>query len=251
MVRSALFAAWIAASTVSAQFITPPTDLKSVVGNGGYGVRYKEVPSGICETVEGVKSYSGYIDVAEDEHLFFWFFEARNQDPKTAPLTLWLNGKCKIQAQSLAASLTFTGGPGDPSMVGLFSENGPCWIDYDGNLQFNEYSWTNSSNMLYLDQPTTTGLSYSIPVNAYTTSNGYIATLPDANCPDYAPADSCGTVSSSNSSLTANSTTAAAPNVWRALQGFTGAFPEYSSNGIHLSVSARIILQFCRANQIQ
>ncbi|CAK4028829.1 serine carboxypeptidase [Lecanosticta acicola] len=223
---------------VSAQFITPPSDLKSVQGNGGYPVRYKEVPQGICETVEGVKSYSGYtrvpiqhvntlltpsryVDVAEDEHLFFWFFEARNQDPTTAPLTLWLNG-----------------GPGDPSMVGLFAENGPCWVDYDGNLQFNEYSWTNSSNMLYLDQPTSTGLSYSVPVNAYTTADGYIATLPDTTCPDYAPADSCGTLSSSNASWTANSTIAAAPNVWRALQGFTGAFPQYSKNGVHLSTES-------------
>lgn len=42
-----------------AQFITPPTDMKTAVGYGGYNVRYKEVPAGICETVNGVKSYSG------------------------------------------------------------------------------------------------------------------------------------------------------------------------------------------------
>lgn len=154
------------------------------------------------------KIYS-YVDVAEDKHLFFWFFEARNQDPTTAPLTFWYNG-----------------GPGDSSMVGLFSENGPCWVDYNGNLQFNEYSWSNASNMLYLDQPTDTGFSYSIPVNAYTSADGYIVTLPDAICPDYAPAGSCGTLSSANVSLTSNSTPSAAPDVWAALQGFVGMYNE-------------------------
>ena len=44
----------------SAQFVPAPTDLISATGAAGYNVRYKEVPSGICETVEGVKSYSGY-----------------------------------------------------------------------------------------------------------------------------------------------------------------------------------------------
>ena len=204
----------------TAQFIEAPTDLISTTGNG-YTVRYKEVPSGICETVEGVKSYSGYIDVAADEHLFFWFFESRCENPEKAPLTLWLNG-----------------GPGDPSMVGLFSNNGPCSVDYDGNVQYNKYSWNNASNVLYLDQPTTTGFSYSIPVNAYTSENGHIITLPDAVCPDFAPVDSCGTLSSSDASLTANSTPNDAPNLYKALQGFTGAFPDYASNGIHISTES-------------
>lgn len=42
------------------QFINAPTDLANTTGSAGYSVRYKEVPGGICETVEGVKSYSGY-----------------------------------------------------------------------------------------------------------------------------------------------------------------------------------------------
>lgn len=46
-------------ATVSAQFISAPIDLIQTTGCGDYPVRYKEVPSGICETVEGVKSYSG------------------------------------------------------------------------------------------------------------------------------------------------------------------------------------------------
>lgn len=45
----------------SAQFVSPPTDLINATGAAGYNVRYKEVPNGICETIEGVKSYSGYV----------------------------------------------------------------------------------------------------------------------------------------------------------------------------------------------
>lgn len=35
-----------------------------------------------------VKSISGYLDVSETKHLFFWFFESRDQ-PKEDPLVLW------------------------------------------------------------------------------------------------------------------------------------------------------------------
>jgi len=71
-----------------AQFVPAPTDLINATGYAGIPVRYKEVPTGICELDPDVKSYSGYADVDEDQHIFFWFFEARNQDPKTAPLTV-------------------------------------------------------------------------------------------------------------------------------------------------------------------
>lgn len=42
-----------------AQFVPAPTDLISKIGYANYTVRYKEVPSGICETTPGVASYSG------------------------------------------------------------------------------------------------------------------------------------------------------------------------------------------------
>lgn len=37
-------------------------------------------------------------------------------------------------------------------MIGLFQENGPCSIDSDGNVQNNVYSWTEASNMIFIDQ---------------------------------------------------------------------------------------------------
>lgn len=80
------------ASLAFTQFVEPPSNLTTKTGHAGINVRYKEVPAGICEQRSDIKSYSGYADVAEDEHIFWWFFEARNGDSTTAPLTIWING---------------------------------------------------------------------------------------------------------------------------------------------------------------
>ncbi|TGO41276.1 hypothetical protein BHYA_0024g00550 [Botrytis hyacinthi] len=211
-----------AATSVAAQFVKAPTDLINATGYLDLPVRYKEVPTGICETQEGVKSYSGYVDVEEDQHVFWWFFETRNGNASEAPLTVWING-----------------GPGSSSMIGLFEENGPCYIDAEGSVINNPYSWNNVSNMIYIDQPTQVGFSYSIPVNGYVDpSSGYIITLPNATCPDYAQGSDCGTYSYGNESLTVNTTQAGAPNFWKTLQGFMGAFPEYSRNGFHFATES-------------
>jgi hypothetical protein len=55
------------ASAALAQFVTPPTDLINATGYMGIPVRYKEVPTGICELDSNVKSYSGYVDVADNQ----------------------------------------------------------------------------------------------------------------------------------------------------------------------------------------
>jgi carboxypeptidase C (cathepsin A) len=223
MYSSTFFVAVLAVCHLTfAQFVTPPTGLKSAKGYANVTVRYKQVPSGICELDPKVKSYSGYADVAEDQHIFWWFFEARTVDPKTAPLTVWING-----------------GPGSSSMIGLFQENGPCRINSDGDVVNNTYSWSQVSNMLFIDQPTQTGFSYSVPIPAYVDPvSGYIVELPNNTCPDYAADWGCGTYSSPNETLTASSTPQGAPNFWKTLQGFMGAFPQYSRHGFYFSTES-------------
>lgn len=94
--------------------------------------------------VDTVKQYSGYLDDdEEDKHLFYWFFESRN-DPKNDPVVLWLNG-----------------GPGCSSLTGLFLELGPAAVNKKLELVNNPYSWNNNASVIFLDQPVNVGYSYS------------------------------------------------------------------------------------------
>ena len=102
------------AVTTNAQLPAKVNDLTTIVGVNGTSVRYKL--NELCETTPDVKSYSGYIDIAEDKHLFFWFFESRNQ-PSSDPITLWLNG-----------------GPGADSLGGLL--NGRTTLRYTKDSSF-------------------------------------------------------------------------------------------------------------------
>lgn len=94
--------------------------------------------------VDKVKQYSGYLDDDEDDkHLFYWFFESRN-DPENDPVVLWLNG-----------------GPGCSSLTGLFMELGPSSITKDGDVKYNPSSWNANASVIFLDQPVNVGYSYS------------------------------------------------------------------------------------------
>ncbi|KIS67893.1 putative carboxypeptidase 2 [Mycosarcoma maydis] len=210
-------------NTISAQFVQPPTDLKTTKGYLDIPVRYKQVPTGTCETNPNVKSFTGYVDVQEDEHIFFWFFEARNEKPENAPLTVWING-----------------GPGSSSMIGLFQELGPCSVDSNGTVVNNPYAWNNASNMIFIDQPATTGFSYTKLVPGYVDpSTESLVALPSNECPEYAQAyGTCGTYSAANVTLTANTTGSAAENFYRTLQGFMGAFPQYSREDFHFATES-------------
>lgn len=108
-----------------------------------YNLRTKKVDPAKLG-VDKVKQYSGYLDDEEnDKHLFYWFFESRN-DPKNDPVVLWLNG-----------------GPGCSSLTGLFMELGPSSIDENIEVKFNPKSWNANASVIFLDQPVNVGYSYS------------------------------------------------------------------------------------------
>ncbi|ORY86969.1 Alpha/Beta hydrolase protein [Protomyces lactucae-debilis] len=93
--------------------------------------------------VDDTKQHVGYLDVEENKHFFYWFFESRN-DPKNDPIVLWLNG-----------------GPGCSSLTGLFFELGPASIKSDGKtIKHNPHSWNNNASVIFLDQPLNVGYSY-------------------------------------------------------------------------------------------
>lgn len=95
-------------------------------------------------------SFSGYLTVNETHknNLFFWFFPAESLASQ-APLVVWLQG-----------------GPGWPSLFGLFKENGPFLMGWDPDnakpkLLNNLYKWTKNHNMLYIDNPVGAGFSFT------------------------------------------------------------------------------------------
>ncbi|CAG8621641.1 27636_t:CDS:10, partial [Racocetra persica] len=109
-----------------------------------YRIKFKEPR--LCDKT--VQQYSGYFDIKDTKHLFFWFFESRSK-PQEDPIVLWLSG-----------------GPGNPSVKSLYFELGPCFVNPGGNdTTLNPYSWNNNSSLIFLDQPINTGYSYGDDVS--------------------------------------------------------------------------------------
>ncbi|KAI5014446.1 hypothetical protein ZWY2020_055836 [Hordeum vulgare] len=75
--------------------------------------------------------------------LFYFFFESRRHK-KEDPVVIWLRG-----------------GPSCSSELALFYENSPFHIADNMSLLWNEFGWDQESNLIYVDQPTGTGFSYS------------------------------------------------------------------------------------------
>ena len=142
--------------------------------NINYELSTNTVPPDFCDP--NSNSFSGYFGVKgskfdtsnsnSHKHYFYWFFDRRstslsgiqqNQtDENEIPLLIWLNG-----------------GPGCSSLLGLLEENGPCLINPDGHsTRINPYSWTEAAHVLYLDQPSLAGYSYSDVINSDDRSKG-------------------------------------------------------------------------------
>ncbi|KAJ3551296.1 hypothetical protein NM688_g4786 [Phlebia brevispora] len=95
-------------------------------------------------------SWSGLLPISSDPNetrqLFFWFFPPGPQG-STEDLIFWTNG-----------------GPGCSSLEGLLQENGPfSWSWGQALPTQNEFSWTNLSSVLFVEQPVGTGFSQGVP----------------------------------------------------------------------------------------
>ncbi|KAJ1658729.1 hypothetical protein IWQ61_002087 [Dispira simplex] len=122
-----------------------------------YRLRIREPK--LCDST--VKQYSGYLDVGQNKHFYFWFFASRH-NPTGDPVILWLNG-----------------GPGCSSMTGLLMELGPCRVNDQGDgLLPNPHAWNNRANLIFLDQPMNVGYSHGQGVfNSVTASEDVYAFL--------------------------------------------------------------------------
>ncbi|KAI4304699.1 hypothetical protein MLD38_040173 [Melastoma candidum] len=65
------------------------------------------------------------------------------------------------QQQGNPVVIWLTGGPGCISAFALFYENGPFHITNNLSLAWNYFRWDKVSNIIYVDQPTGTGFSYT------------------------------------------------------------------------------------------
>ncbi|KAL6304126.1 Alpha/Beta hydrolase protein [Sparassis latifolia] len=95
-------------------------------------------------------SWAGLLPISnatdETRQLFFWFYPP-GPGGSLDDLIFWTNG-----------------GPGCSSLEGLLQENGPIsWMYGQAKPTPNQYSWTNLSSILYVEQPVGTGFSQGEP----------------------------------------------------------------------------------------
>jgi len=142
--------------------------------------------------------YSGYLPTGKlsggPGQLHYWFIESTN-DPASDPVVLWLNG-----------------GPGSSSLIGLLTENGQI-VTNDNSLKetvdgvpqvfVNEYAWTKSANVLWLESPKGVGFSY---------------------CEGATKNSEC-----------VNTDESTAQDAYEFLVNFFAAYPEYSSNKFYIT----------------
>ncbi|KAF8520019.1 Alpha/Beta hydrolase protein [Hysterangium stoloniferum] len=95
-------------------------------------------------------SWAGLLPISnatdETRKLFFWFFPPGPQG-SLDDLIFWTNG-----------------GPGCSSLEGLLQENGPfSWAPGTAVPIVNDFSWTNLSSVIWIEQPVGTGFSQGTP----------------------------------------------------------------------------------------
>ncbi|KAI8954212.1 Alpha/Beta hydrolase protein [Xylaria longipes] len=99
---------------------------------------------------DAVKMHAGHIEIIPEHNgnMFFWHFQNRHIANKQRTI-IWLNG-----------------GPGCSSEDGAMMEIGPYRLKDNDNLQYNNGSWHEFANLLFVDNPVGTGYSY-VDTNSY------------------------------------------------------------------------------------
>ncbi|CAH0051499.1 unnamed protein product [Clonostachys solani] len=199
----------------------------------GAEVSFKK--TSICETTEGVNSYSGYVKIPKEllhpiasewedgaaAHMFFWYFEARN-DPENAPTAIYLGG-----------------GPGTTSFDGM--SDFPCRFNPDANsTTLNEFSWNNHVNMLYIDQPLDTGFSYVSLANGVSNllTKKFTPLKEGDSLPELNATFRQATFNEGKPETIINNTASAARTLWAFSQVWMNDFPEQRTINDELSLWA-------------
>jgi len=63
----------------------------------------------------------------------------------------------QFNAEKAPVVLWLQGGPGAPSLFGLFVENGPFIIDKNQDIHLRSTSWSLTHSVLYIDNPVGAG----------------------------------------------------------------------------------------------
>ncbi|KAK6076154.1 serine carboxypeptidase [Seiridium cupressi] len=97
-----------------------------------------------------VKMHAGHVEISPETNgnLFFWHFENQHIADRQRTV-IWLNG-----------------GPGCSSEDGALMEIGPYRLKDRDHLEYNNGSWHEFANLLFVDNPVGTGFSY-VNTNSY------------------------------------------------------------------------------------
>ncbi|CAI5702889.1 hypothetical protein KXD40_004139 [Peronospora effusa] len=110
------------------------------------------------DSLINVTHHAGRIALHDSDKnlIFYWHFQAA-QDADKASLIIWLNG-----------------GPGCSSLQGLFMGISPLKLVNESTIAKNEHSWYQFANLLFVDQPVGTAMSYT-QGNTYRLDEGAVS----------------------------------------------------------------------------
>ncbi|KAL2210252.1 alpha/beta-hydrolase [Sarocladium strictum] len=211
----------LAPAVLGQAFIPAPQGLSEVISEKfpGAKITYKEV-SGVCETTDGVKSYSGHVHLPKD---FLPDAASWSEEMATGSLFFWY----------------FGGGPGYTTFDG--SAVFPCYFNSDGNsTTLNEHSWNENTNMLYIDQPLGVGFSYiNLANGTYDLMKREFTKLDDGeDLPELNVTLRQATLNYGINETLTNTTMSTARTLWRFAQVFFNEFPGYDTENDKIAVWA-------------